>query len=192
MGKKAMFVSGLIIGIVGGFVGGYFFCKKGEPEVDIEATERSYEKRVERAKKKTKEVEEELTKAKDTIEMLRQLRKADALNNIPEPKHTVQKLYPEGYPDTEDKIRAYNEKNGIHKDKEFLTEEEWEDDQTTENEKIVIKFHSDGSITNGENGEPMDVELEVGNLVAGMGPEDPVRYIRNNDIDVDYKIMYVE
>ena len=90
---------------------------------------------------------------------------------------------------TEADITSYNIANNIHGDKTFITEEEYESDEE-DVDKVEVTFHNDGTITNDDTGAFMDIMQEVGNLVAGMGPECPVRYIRNTDIDVDYKVTY--
>lgn len=189
--KKKMFVGGFIVGAVMGLVGGYFICKKTTPEVDVEATEEMYDRRAKKYKEKLKASEEKVEELKESLEMLRQMRKADLLNmkDIEEETKRTVNLFPEGYPMTEADITSYNIANNIHGDKTFITEEEYESDEE-DVDKVEVTFHNDGTITNDDTGAFMDIMQEVGNLVAGMGPECPVRYIRNTDIDVDYKVTY--
>ena len=123
--------------------------------------------------------------------MLRALRKSEAMDQMSEGDKSQAKLYPEGYPETEAEIEAYNLKNKLHDDKEFLTEDEYMTPDE-DYEKVEINFYSNGLIANAKTGDYMDVELEVGNLINGMGTDDPVRYIRNKDIGTDYKVVYVD
>lgn len=191
MTSKGAFLGGFLVGVIGGVIGGYLLRQHTEPEVDLEATEEVYKKKVNKLKKKLKDAEETIATKEKTCEMLRALRKSEAMDQMSEGDKSQAKLYPEGYPETEAEIEAYNLKNKLHDDKEFLTEDEYMTPDE-DYEKVEINFYSNGLIANAKTGDYMDVELEVGNLINGMGTDDPVRYIRNKDIGTDYKVVYVD
>lgn len=169
---SASFITGAI---VGGFV---VFTKLNKERDDIIASEvedvRAYYKKKEKALDEEKEI----------------IRKQRCEELIQQYHEKAEKGEVDPYPSTVPEIEEYNFDNDLYKGIEFLTEEDYEYDEDAGHKKIECRMFIDGTVVS--TAGVVITEDSIGNLCSGMGIEDCLRYIRNWEEKVDYRIEYFD
>lgn len=180
-------IIGTIIGLAIGGIVGYIFGQKSvaaKYETENELNKEVMEHIRDRYKEKEKECEEKIAAAEKKVENLQELRREDW--------ESFNKRESTGLPLTEEEIMAHNELHNRWLNLEFITEEEFEfDDGCFSKDAYVI--YKDGNIAYAETGALVDDPGHfVGNMLNGMGPENVLRFVRDNEVYSDYKFIYVD
>lgn len=192
----------IFIGVAVTAVTGLIVSKKFAPKVDEEGTIEVLRMQIEKCNNEISSLKEQIKEKDATIEALEiEIKRIDTLRHCEMFAH--KNLKTEEDPDmvdcpmTPEEILDFNDDHGLYGHLEYGTEEQWDyfgTDKSGDEEVIFdhleVYFYADGKAYDENN---VFVEPKYyGNLLSGMGKEDPVRYIINHETEEIYKVTYVD
>lgn len=192
----------ILFGTAVAAITGVILSKKFSPKVDEDGTIEALKMQIEKADETIKNLKEEIAKKDEEIEALKkEIERVDTLRKCEMFVHKNNKTVIDDdmidCPMTPDEILDFNDDHGLYGHLEYGTEEQWDyfgTDKDGEDEVVFdhleIYFYADGKAYDENN---VFVEPKYyGNLLSGMGKEDPVRYIINHETEELYKVTYVD
>lgn len=172
---------------------GWYMGSKYERKIIAEERETAEEL----AKRKEEKLKKELDEANTKLNDLKEVDEAiDMINEHIKKEQNMEIDYPieeEGdYPMTEKEITLHNELYDMYGFLSFTTEEEM-DNLYPEYDKVDAALYSDGKLADRGTGQYLEpLDEHVGNLISGMGVDDPVRFIHNESLEMDIKVTYID
>ena len=192
----------ILIGVGVAAVTGFIFSKKFAPKVDEDGTIEVLKMQIEKSDETIANLKEEIAEKDKEIEALKkEIERVDTLRKCEMFVHKNNKTVIDDdmvdCPMTPDEILDFNDDHGLYGHLEYGTEEQWdyfgtdkEGDEEVVFDHLEIFFYADGKAYDENN---VFVEPKFyGNLLSGMGKDDPVRYIINHETEELYKVTYVD